>query len=124
MRIKTRGGVEIFGGNTPQTNFEGLGTNDVVVSLESEGCIRLVAPFLNPGDEIRGHLRMANVPTQTEVNYRAPGVKLSLVRDYDQDREKVYSNMIIELAKRSLLLDFYLKLTSLAYREMRKRDEP
>jgi hypothetical protein len=121
--IETVGNTDIFGGCTPESNFGASYAEDTEVSWEEDGTFAIKAAFLNPGDELSGYILLANIPTDVRVIYRAPGVKLKVIKDHDVDRGSVFTDMIFEVAKRNFILDTYLKLAIPAYREQRRKDD-
>lgn len=121
--IETVGDTDIFGGCTPGSNFNVENSEDTLVSWEDDGQFTIEAKFLNPGDELKGYILLANIPTDIRVVFRAPDVKLKVLKDHDLDRGSVFTDVIFDVAKNNFILDSYLKLAVPAYREQRRKDD-
>lgn len=121
--IETSGNTDIFGGCTPGSNFNASHSEDTIVSWEDNGTFTIEAKFLNPGDELSGYILLANIPTDVRVLFRAPDVKLNVIKDHESDRGSVFTDVIFDFAKRNFFLDLYLKLFVPAYREQRRKDD-
>lgn len=123
LTIETGSDTDIFGGCTPDSNFNASTLEDAIVSWNDDGSLTVEAKFLNPGDELSGYILLANMPTNINVKYRAPGVILKVLKDQDTERDSVFTNMIYEIAKQNFFLDAYLKLFIPAYRKQRRSED-
>ncbi|MDM1708989.1 hypothetical protein [Thiopseudomonas alkaliphila] len=112
--------ARILGGNTPQKNFKTKGVGDFSLHLEKNSSCEILAAYLNPGEEVRGHLLLNRMPKETEVKFRQPNVEFEVSKNYDPTKKSMLIDALYEAAKNNYILNIYFKMTIPVYRRYRK----
>lgn len=114
-------GTRILGGNCPELNFSTTEKEAFVLSIVENSSCSILAGFLNPGDEARGHIFLNKADCNLEVSFRQPGVSVSIDKNYDPARLSAVSEMLYDAAKSNWLLDSYFRLAIPAYKKHRAK---
>lgn len=123
IKFEFNSDLRILGGNCPSANFSVMESEDFTLHLNTGNTCEIKAHFLNPGEEIRGHLLLNKIPKKTKVTFRQPNVSLKLEKEYDSARTTMITDVLYEAAKSNFILDAYLKLALPAYRKHREKNK-